>query len=140
MTFVLFNLNVNTTQKMAPLLVTSARILLALPFLLFGFNKLLLFANTPPPSDPTAQVFLGTMFGSYLVKLVAFTEIGAAGLLLFARTAFLGALILLPVTVNIVAFHLAHDMPGNGIWIFTTLLHGVVIASQKHKSLSLFNS
>jgi hypothetical protein len=44
-------------------------------------------------------------------------------LLLFRRT----SLLLLPVTVNIVAFHLAHDMPGNGIWVVTSLLHVAVL-------------
>jgi putative oxidoreductase len=86
-----------------------------------------------PPSDPTAQAFLGAMFTSYLVKLVGVTEIIAGLLLLSNRTAFLGSLLLLPLTVNIVCFHFAHAMPGNGIWLFTTLLHGIVLFQFRDK-------
>jgi putative oxidoreductase len=109
------------------------RVLLALPFIVFGLNKFLLFANTPPPTDPTAQAFLGAMFGSFLAKLVGATEILAGILLVFNRTSFLGSLILLPVTVNIAAFHLSHDNPGNGIWLITTALHAIVIYLQREK-------
>jgi putative oxidoreductase len=118
---------------MKNLIPTILRVLLALPFIVFGLNKFLMFANMPPPADPTAQAFLGAMFTSYLVKIVGATEIIAGILLLMPRTAFLGALVLLPVSVNIAAFHLFHDMPGNGIWIVTTLLHAAVLYSFKDK-------
>jgi putative oxidoreductase len=118
---------------------TVVRVLLALPFIVFGLNKFLMFANMPPPADPTAQTFLGAMFTSYLAKLVAIVEIVSGILLLSNRTAFLGSLLLLPVTINIAAFHLVHDMPGNGIWIITTLLHIVVLFTQKEKVQSLIN-
>jgi uncharacterized membrane protein YphA (DoxX/SURF4 family) len=118
---------VNITQIMKRNVInTIARVLLALPFIVFGLNKFLGFAEMPPPSDPTAQAFLGAMFTSYLAPLVGAVEVVAAVLLLTRRTAFLGNLLLLPVTVNIAAFHVAHDMPGNGIWIITTLLHVLV--------------
>jgi putative oxidoreductase len=118
---------------------TIVRVLLALPFIIFGLNKFIGFADMPPPADPTAQAFLGAMFGSYLAKMVAVTEISAGLLLLSNRTAFLGSLLLLPVTVNIAIFHLAHDLPGNGIWIITTLLHAFVIYTQKEKFSNLLS-
>jgi putative oxidoreductase len=125
---------------MTNLISTIVRVLLALPFIIFGLNKFLMFANMPPPLDPTAQAFLGAMFSTYLVKIVAITEIAAGLLLLSNRTAFLGSLLLLPVTVNIVSFHLAHDMPGNGIWIITTLLYAIVIFTQKARYTTLLNA
>jgi uncharacterized membrane protein YphA (DoxX/SURF4 family) len=124
--------------KMKNVFSVATRILLALPFIVFGLNKFLMFANMPPPADPTAQTFLGAMFTSYLFKLVAISEIGAGVLLLSNRTAFLGSLLLLPVTVNIGLFHLSHDMPGNGIWILTTALHAAVIFFQREKWVQLF--
>jgi uncharacterized membrane protein YphA (DoxX/SURF4 family) len=128
---VVIHLFANITQftMKNTLLHTIARVLLALPFIIFGLNKFLGFAQMPPPQDPTAQAFLGAMFSAYLAPLVGVVEI-LAGLLLFTRrTAFLGNLLLWPITVNIVAFHLAHDMPGNGIWLFTTALHLFVALS-----------
>jgi uncharacterized membrane protein YphA (DoxX/SURF4 family) len=105
------------------------RVALAFPFIVFGLNKFLLFADMPPPHDPIAQQFLGAMFSSYLAKLVGVVEIIAGLLLVIPRTKFFGALLLLPININIVAFHLAHDNPGNGIWIITTLLHLAVLFS-----------
>jgi putative oxidoreductase len=115
------------------------RVLLALPFIIFGLNKFLMFAAMPPPADPTAQAFLGAMFSSYLFKVVAIAEIAAGILLLFNRTAFVGSLVLLPISVNIAAFHLAHDNPGNGIWLITTALHLAVIYFQKDRFASLLS-
>lgn len=116
---------------MKTLLPRIARLTLALPMIIFGLNKFLLFANVPPPAGTQAQSFLGAMFTSYLFTLVGITEVLGGALLLFPRTAFMGTLILLPVSLNIVAFHVAHDMPGNGIWVFTTLLHAVVCYQQR---------
>ncbi len=104
---------------------------LAAPMIIFGLNKFLLFANVPPPEGAPAQTFLGAMFTSYLASLVGATEIIAGALLLIPRTSFLGSLLLLPVTANIAAFHLAHDLPGNGIWIVTSLLHAAVVYQQR---------
>ena len=75
-----------------------------------------------PPAGEVAQTFLGTMFTSYLFKVVALAEIFGGLLLLIPRTAFIGTLVLLPVIFNIVAFHIAHDMPGNGIWLGPTFV------------------
>jgi putative oxidoreductase len=108
-------------------LMFALRVALALPFIVFGLNKFLLFADMPPPTDPIAQQFLGAMFGSYLAKLVGAIEIVAGLLLVIPRTTFFGALLLLPININIIAFHLAHDNPGNGIWVITTLLHLAVL-------------
>ena len=104
---------------------------LAVPMIVFGLNKFLFFADVPPPSGETAQAFLGTMFTSYLAPLVAVTEILGGALFLFRRTAFLGLLVLAPLMANILAFHVAHDMPGNGIWVVSTAFYAV--AAWRHR-------
>jgi putative oxidoreductase len=116
------------------------RILLAFPFIFFGLHKFFFFADVTPPADPTAQAFLGAMFSSYLSKLVGATEIAAGLLLLSNRTTFLGSLLLVPITVNITLFHIAHDMPGNGIWLYPTLLHFVLIYFQRKRFASIFDA
>jgi len=114
------------TQK---IVFMSAKILLGILMIIFGLNKFLGFIPVEPPADEIAQSFLGAMFTTYLFKVVAITEI-IGGLMLFIhRTAFIGTLILFPVIFNIVAFHLAHDMPGNGIWLGPTLLFTLVLYS-----------
>ncbi|MCU0450912.1 MAG: hypothetical protein MUC97_13915 [Bernardetiaceae bacterium] len=46
---------------------------------------------------------------------------------------------LTPVVANIVLFHLAHDLPGNGIWLVTLALFGLVSYQQKKSFQALFN-
>jgi putative oxidoreductase len=77
------------------------------------------------------------MFGSYLAKFVGFFEIVGSLLLIYPRTRFIGLLLLLPIVANIIMFHLAHDNPGNGIWIVVTVIFAVVCYSQKKIFLSL---
>lgn len=103
-----------------------AKLLLALPMIIFGANKFMGFIDVPPPDGETAMLFLGAMFSSYLVKLVGLIDIVGGVLLLIPRTAFVGYLCLLPIVINIVVFHFAHDLPGNGIWIPIALLTVVV--------------
>jgi putative oxidoreductase len=111
--------------------------ILALQFIIFGLNKFLGFVKPPPPTNPTALTFLGAMFGTYLAKFVGFFEIIGALFLVAPRTRFVGLLLLLPIMINIIAFHVAHDNPGNGIWIVVTLLFGLVCFTQKNNFKTL---
>lgn len=117
-------------MKKLPLILS---VLLAIPMLVFGANKLIGFLEVPPPTDPTAQMFLGAMFGSYLAKLVAVTEILGALLTLSSRTRLLGALILLPVNVNIMALHLFHDIPGIGPGLVCFVLNIALLVFERQR-------
>lgn len=107
-------------------ILTGARILLGLMMIIFGANKVLGFIDVPPPAGAAAQAFMGAMFSSYLAKLVAVTQVIGGGLLPVSRTAFLGLLMLFPVIVNIIVYHFAHDLPGNGLWLMPTLLTAII--------------
>lgn len=103
---------------------------LAILMIIFGLNKFFGFIAVEPPSDPTAQKFMGAMFTSYLFVVVALAEIIGGVLLIIPKTKFLGWMLLLPVIFNIVAFHIAHDFIGNGIWLLPTLLFAIITYSQ----------
>lgn len=122
------------TQNMTFLI---AKLLLAIPLIIFGLNKFFGFISISPPDNPTAQAFLGAMFTSYLYKLVAAIEIIGSILLLVPRTAFFGALLLTPVIANIAIFHFAHDLPGNGIWLLPTFTLMIVLFHFKTNLKSL---
>lgn len=96
---------------------------LAILVVTFGFNKFFGFIPVEPPADATAQSFMGAMFTSYLYVIVASAEIIGGVMLVIPKTRFMGWLLLLPVIFNIVAFHIAHDFIGNGIWLIPTILY-----------------
>lgn len=84
-----------------------ARILMGLGFFVFGLNGFLFFL--PQPKDPMpekAMAFAGAMMNTgYLFQLVAGTQLLAGLLLLINRFVPLALVLLMPVLVNIIAFH-----------------------------------
>ena len=115
-------LTARTSSKTENVVQNTAAWLLASMMVIFGLNKFLGFIPVAPPADATAQSFIGAMFSSYLFVVVALAEIIGGLLLLISRTRFIGWLLLAPVIFNIIAFHVAHDFVGNGIWLLPTAL------------------
>lgn len=95
-------------------LTTIARILLGLVFLVFGLNGFLNFI--PPPksgmSEGAMAFGMAMMKTGYLIQLVSGTEVVTGALLLLNRLVPLVLVVLAPVIVNIIAFHLFLDRSG----------------------------
>ena len=88
-------------------LPTVARVLMGVPFLVFGLNGFLHFLPTPP-MPAAAGAFVGALAASgYLFPVLKTVEVAAALLLLSGRFVPLALTLLAPVLVNIVAFHAA---------------------------------
>ena len=81
-----------------------SRSLLGLIFVVFGSNKLLHFMPMPPMSGE-AGAFMGAMFMTHYLYVVAAFEVIGGFLLLTGRYAPLGLTLVGPVVVNILAFH-----------------------------------
>ena len=88
-------------MKIATIITRS---LLGLVFLTFGANKFLNFMPTPPVPGEAGQ-FMGAMFASHYIYVVAAFEVVGGLLLLTGRYAPLGLTLVGPVVVNILAFH-----------------------------------
>ncbi|HTB84092.1 MAG TPA: DoxX family protein [Candidatus Sulfotelmatobacter sp.] len=88
-----------------------ARILLGLVFVVFGANKFLHFLPNPPMQGAGAQ-FMGAMFETHYLYVVATFEVTGGLLLLAGRFVPLGLTLLGPVIVNILAFHIFMDNSG----------------------------
>ena len=86
--------------------VIVARILLGLVFLIFGLNGLLHFMPNPPEPQP-AVAFFGALAGTgYMFALIFGTQVMGGALLVLGVAVPFALVILAPVIVNIVAFHL----------------------------------
>jgi uncharacterized membrane protein YphA (DoxX/SURF4 family) len=96
---------------------TAARFLLGAVFFVFGLNGFLSFIPPPPDPMPEGAVKLGEAFMSsgYLLQLIKGTEVLAGLLLLCNRFVPLALIVLAPVVVNIVAFHLWLAPSGMGL-------------------------
>jgi len=82
-----------------------ARSLLGLIFVVFGSNQLLHFMPMPPMQGP-GGAFLGAMFATHYLYVVAAIQIAGGALLLTGRYLSLGLTLLGPVIVNILCFHI----------------------------------
>ena len=85
-----------------------ARILLGLMFFVFGLNGFLHFI--PQPKDPMSEwamaLFTGFMKSGYMMPLIFGTQTLVGALLLINRFVPLALVLIAPVIVNIIAFHL----------------------------------
>lgn len=94
----------------------AARILLGLVFFVFGLNGFLQFIPQPPLPEP-AGAFMGALAATgYMFPLIKGTEIVAGLLLLSGRFVPLALVLLAPVIVNIVLFHVVLA-PGSMIMV-----------------------
>lgn len=111
--------------------VLIARILLGLMFVIFGLNGFLHFIPQPPIPGLPGQFFGAIIASHFYVVIFAFQVIG--GLLLLAgRYVALGLVILAPILVNILNFHItftggAGIMPG----LVCTILWCIVFAGHR---------
>ena len=111
--------------------------LLGLILLVFGLNKFLNFL--PAPEMPEAAAgFFGALYATgYMLPLIALTEV-VVGLLLLARMwSALALVVLVPVTLNIVLFHLflAPGGIGVGAVVFALNLYLLFVHLPKYRPL-----
>src|SRR5215469_7710291 len=85
--------------------VTISRIVLGLMFFIFGLNGFLHFIPSPQYSGVAGQ-FIGAIFKSHYYVVVFLTQIAGGLLMLMNRYVPLGVLLLGPVLVNILSFHI----------------------------------
>ena len=92
-------------------LVWAPRIVLAAIFLFFGSNLIFQFLSVPSPTG-LAEDFRSAMVLSGFLKTVGALQVLGGLLLLFDITVPLGLVVLGPIIVNIVLYHLHFHVPG----------------------------
>src|SRR5678816_1555036 len=83
-----------------------ARLLLGLIFVVFGLNGFLQFIPMGPMPAGLAGQFIGALFQSHYLWVVAALQVIGGLLLLINRFVPLGLVLLGPVIVNILLYHL----------------------------------
>jgi len=113
--------------------VLAARVLLGLPFLVFGLNFFFEFIPMPKQELPVAATnFVGAIFASGYLAAVKVLEVTGGALVLSGRLVPLGLVLVTPVAVNIALFELClAKQPGLGI-VLTVLCAFLVWAYRSH--------
>src|SRR5207253_6687849 len=115
-----------------------ARILLGLVFLVFGLNGFLNFLNTGPAPTGLAGQFLGALILSHYFWVVAALQVAGGALLLVNRFVPLGLVLLGPVIVNILLYHLFLNLMGIGLAIVVAILWLIVFYGHRQYFSGIF--
>jgi len=105
------------------------RIILGLGLIFFGLSKLIHF-NFMPTHIYTgdAAIFIDSLSNTgYILKVVGFFELIIGLLLLFNKWVPFALLLLAPITLNILLFHLFMDTPGLIIAVVILALNAILI-------------
>lgn len=86
-------------------LKTLAAVLLALPLIVFGANEFLSYFELPEGDGSQGDLLLRSMHDGGLMTWIALSHVVVGVLVLVPRTRFLGALVQLPITLGMLAFH-----------------------------------
>jgi putative oxidoreductase len=115
-----------------------ARFLLGLVFLVFGLNGFLLFIPAQPlPPGPASQ-FLGALFASHFVLVISAVQVAGGVLLLVNRYVPLALVLLGPVIVNILFFHLLMYPRGLPMAILVAILWGILALRHRQYFSGIF--
>ena len=116
-----------------------ARILLGVIFVVFGLNGFLQFLPMPPMPQPAGAFFGALAATGYMMPLIFGWQI-VGGALLLVGVVPLALLILAPVVVNIVAFHLYLAPDGLGLALVVAALETFLAWAHRDALRPLFTS
>jgi putative oxidoreductase len=117
--------------------VLVARILLGLIFVFFGLNGLLNFLPSPPIPGVAGQ-YVGALVASHYVLAVAALQVIGGILLLIGRYIPLGLVILAPIIVNILLFHITMAPASIGPGVLATVLWIIVFVGVRRAFDGIF--
>jgi putative oxidoreductase len=115
-----------------------ARLLLGLIFLVFGLNGFLNFLSMGPMPTGLAGQFIGALFVSHYLWVIAALQIAGGVLLLVNRFVPLGLVLLGPVIVNILCYHVFLTTMGWPLALVVTILWFIVFYSRRQYFSGIF--
>ncbi len=117
---------------------TAARYILGLAMLVFGANKFLHFMPNPELPE-AAGAFLGALDGSgYIFPILGVVYLIAGLCLVLNKAVPFALVVLVPVSINIVAFHLVYAPEGILFAAIVAVLNVLLIYANWSRLKSLF--
>ena len=115
-----------------------ARLLLGLIFVVFGLNGFLNFLSMGPMPTGLAGQFIGALLQSHYYFVVAGLQVAGGVLLLVNRFVPLGLVLLGPVIVNILLYHVFLNPAGIALAIAVAVLWFVVFYGHRQYFSGIF--
>ena len=120
------------------ILTLIARLLLGLIFFVLGLNGFLNFLSMGPMPSGLAGQFIGALMLSHYFWVVAGLQVAGGALLLVNRFVPLGLVLLGPVIVNILCYHLFLNPTGMALAIVVTILWLIVFYGHRQHFSGIF--
>ena len=115
-----------------------ARLLLGLTFVVFGLNGFLNFLSMGPLPSGLAGQFIGALFQSHYYYVVAGLQVIGGVLMLANRFVPLALVLLAPIIVNILLYHVFLNPAGIALAIFVTILWLIVFYGHRQYFSGIF--
>jgi len=115
-----------------------ARLLLGLLFFVFGLNGFLGFLSLGPVPAGLAGQFIGALFLSHYYWVVAGLQVVGGSLLLVNRFVPLALVLLGPVIVNILCYHVFLNRSGAPLAALATILWFIVFYGKREYFSGIF--
>ena len=115
-----------------------ARLLLGLMFVVFGLNGFLHFLSMGPTPSGLAGQFIGALTQSHYFWVVAALQVAGGALLLVNRFVPLGLVLLGPVIVNIILYHVFLNPTGMAMALVVTILWLIVFYAHRQYFSGIF--
>jgi putative oxidoreductase len=120
------------------ILTLIARLLLGLVFLVLGLNGFLNFLSMGPMPTGLAGQFVGALVLSHYFWVVAALQVAGGALLLVNRFVPLGLVLLGPVIVNIICYHVFLNPSGAPLAAVVTVLWFIVFYGKRQYFSGVF--
>ena len=115
------------------------RILLGAILVVFGLNKFLNFIPAPELPENAADFINSLASTGYVLQVVGVIEILIGLLLLLNKWVAFALVVLVPISVNILLFHLFLDIPGLSGALLVAIFNGILMYKLWPKYRPLFN-
>lgn len=112
--------------------------LFGLGMIIFGTNIFMQFLPMPKMSPEQQELFAAFGKIGWLMPLVGLAEILGGILVLFPKTRALGALVIFPIILGILAHHVHHDPEGIGAGVVFAIVELWMLMENRKKYTPLF--
>ena len=120
------------------IVILIARLLLGLVFVVFGLNGFLNFLDMGPPPPGIAGQFIGALFVSHYYWVIAGLQVAGGVLLLVNRIVPLALVLLGPIIVNIICYHVFLNPSGAALAAVVTILWFIVFYGKRQYFSGIF--